>query len=319
MSDATFAPTLVRTISVSRSPVSGVALTTDGHYLLAIGATGAYVLSVPGVEDGSPDPVVGTLSIPNELVDSPIEVITSRDSRFAFVSIEFSDEIAVFDLRAAIAHEFRSSGFLGTIGLGRLVAGMAISPDGKWLYATSEGVGSRPEGALSVINVRRAEIDPANAVRANVTAGCGPVRVAASPDGHSVWVTARESNALLRFSTSQLLRHPADALTADLRVGQAPVALAVVNDGRQVVVGDSNRFSVPGSTAALTVVNTSSARPRTPAIAGYLPSGLFPREESLEPNGTLLFTDVDSKQLEVVETSQLPKIDQADACLPLWV
>ena len=36
----------------------------------------AYVLSVPGVEDGSPDPVVGTLSIPNELVDSPIEVIT---------------------------------------------------------------------------------------------------------------------------------------------------------------------------------------------------------------------------------------------------
>ena len=127
-----------------------------------------------------------------------------------------------------------------------------------------------------MINVRRAEIDPANAVRANVTAGCGPVRVAASPDGHSVWVTARESNALLRFSTSQLLRHPADALTADLRVGQAPVALAVVNDGRQVVVGDSNRFSVPGSTAALTVVNTSSARPRTPAIAGYLPSGLFP-------------------------------------------
>ena len=55
----------------------------------------------------------------------------------------------MFDLRAAIAHEFRSSGFLGTIGLGRLVAGMAISPDGKWLYATSEGSARGPKELLA--------------------------------------------------------------------------------------------------------------------------------------------------------------------------
>ena len=94
----------------------GVALTADGDYLLAVGATGAYVLSVPGVEEGSADPVVGTLSIPDELVDGRIEVVTSRDSRFAFVSVEFSDEIAV-SISRRDGHEFRSSGFLGTIGL----------------------------------------------------------------------------------------------------------------------------------------------------------------------------------------------------------
>ena len=309
MSDATFAPALVRTIGVSAGGLAGVALSADGRYLIATaqtGATAAYVLSTSRLEDASADPVLGALSIPDEVVDGPIEAVTSRDSRFAFVSIEYSDEIAVFDLRSAIAHDFRTSGFVGTIALGRSVVGMAISPDGKWLYATSDQDGSRPVGALSVISVPRAESDPAHAVRANVTAGCGPVRAAVSPDGQSVWVTARESNALLRFSASLLLRHPAHALTADLRVGQAPVGLALVNNGQQIIVADSNRFMVRGASAQLTIIDTSSAQTGKPAIAGYLPTGLFPREESLEPNGTLLITDFLSRQVQAVDTTHLP-------------
>ena len=83
-------------------------MTPDGRYLLVAGNPGAYVLSAQRLEQGLPRPVVGVLAIPNELVGGePIEVITSPDGRYAFVSVEDSDEIAVFDLHAAITHGFR--------------------------------------------------------------------------------------------------------------------------------------------------------------------------------------------------------------------
>jgi hypothetical protein len=50
-------------------------------------------------------------------------------------------------------------------------------------------------GTLTVINLRRADIDPAGSVVSTVVAGCGPVRVSTSADGRVVWVTARVSDA----------------------------------------------------------------------------------------------------------------------------
>ena len=63
---------------------------------------------------------------------------------------------------------------------------------------------------------------------------------------------------------------------------------------------------VRGASAQLTIIDTSSAQTGKPAIAGYLPTGLFPREESLEPNGTLLITDFLSRQVQAVDTTHLP-------------
>jgi hypothetical protein len=41
-------------------------------------------------------------------------------------------------------------------------------------------------------------------------------------------------------------------------------------------------------------------------LLGYLPTGLFPRQLSVEPNGSeLLVTDYDSSQLEAVTISGL--------------
>jgi DNA-binding beta-propeller fold protein YncE len=132
------------------------------------------------------------------------------------------------------------------------------------------------------------------------------VRVVISPDGHTVWVTTRGSNALLGFSASRLMHDPAHALQADVRVGQAPVGLAIVDHGRRIVVADSNRFLVPGSTAGLTVIDTAAALAGKPAVLGFIEAGKFPREESLEPNGTLLITNFASDQLEAVNTTNLP-------------
>jgi DNA-binding beta-propeller fold protein YncE len=303
--NAGLAPTVERMVSLPEG-VAGAALTHDGRYLLAAGGQGAVVLSTARLESGLQDPVLGTLSVRNQIALGAIEVTTTRNDRYAFVSLEYSDDIAAFDLHDAIAHHFRTSGFIGTIPLGRAVVGTALSPNGKWLYATSELAPPGQQGSLSVIDVKRAETDPQNSVKVNVTAGCGPVRVSAAPDGRTVWVTARESNTLLGFSTAKLLHDPRDAINAKVRVGQAPVGLAVIKNGREMVVANSNRFSRTNATGSLSVINTVAALNHQPAIIGSLPTGVFPRETSLEPNGTLLIGDFGSQQIQAVATAQLP-------------
>ena len=132
-------PRLVRQIPVSGQPL-GVTLTPDGRYLLAANGSGAAVVSVQAAEQGSRNAVLGTLSSSavGPAAGGAIEVATSRDGRFAFVSLEGSDKIAVFNLQQALASHFRTSGFVGDVPAGVAPVGLAVSPNGDWLYSTSE-------------------------------------------------------------------------------------------------------------------------------------------------------------------------------------
>jgi DNA-binding beta-propeller fold protein YncE len=310
-------PKLARSIQVPQA--LGMALTHDGRYLLAASLTGASVISVQRAENGARHAVLGALRSPRtgRFGGGAIEVAVSPDDRFAFVSLEYSDDIAVFDLRRALASGFRTSGFVGDIPLGIAVVGTAVAPDGRWLYATSEAANIRAhggparllgaQGTLSVMSLSRAETDPAHSVVATVTAGCGPVRVITSADGSVVWVTARESDMLLGFSAASLLSDPAHSLIARVEVGEAPVGLALVDGGLRIVVADSNRFGFRGASSSLAVVNVAAAVAGRPALAGYLPAGGFPRQMALEPDGrTLLVTNFASGQLELVRVASLP-------------
>lgn len=215
----------------------GETLTRNGRYLLAAdGRGGAGVISVSRAEQGRAGAPLGTLSSPKGI--GAIEVTTSPDGRFAFVSLEDSTAIAVFNLQQALTKGFGAEDFAGTIPVGFAPVGLAVSPDGRWLYATSElaasaqaHVGGPGPGTLSVINLHRAETDPAASVVATVTAGCSPVRVVTSADGRVIWVTARGSDRLLAFSASRLHTDPARALLASVEVGEAPVGLALVDRG----------------------------------------------------------------------------------------
>ena len=269
------------------------------------------MLNATAAETGAPGAVLGHLRFPSNKVAAALTVLTSPDDRFVFVSHETTGTVAVFNLARALQSHFHTSGLAGTIPLGQAVVGLAESPNGRWLYATSEIADRNAPllppvprtGSLSVIDLRQAETAPVRALRVSVTAGCNPVRVAASTDGKTVWVTARESNALLGFSTARLLTQPASALIADVRVGQAPVPLALVDHDREIVVGDSNRFDRKGSKAQLTVVDTRAALHRRPAILGSLPSGPFPREATLGFGGALLLTNSGTEQIEALPTA----------------
>jgi DNA-binding beta-propeller fold protein YncE len=209
---------------------------------------------------------------------------------------------------------FGRADFVGMIPVGMAPVGMALSPDGRWLYVTSENAAhsslgplSGDHGTLSVINVPKAEINPAASLVASVDAGCEPVRVIPSADGSIVWVTARASDALLAFSAAKLVSAPAHALITGVRVGEAPVGLALVKNGSRIVVADSNRFNAPSATASLAVVNVQAALAGRPALLGYVRTGLFPREMAAVPGGRVLFvTDFASGQLESVELASLP-------------
>jgi DNA-binding beta-propeller fold protein YncE len=302
----------------------GVTLTPDGRYLLVAAGSGAAVVSVPAAEQGSGNAVLGTLtsSRGGQSAGGAIEVAVSPDGRFAFVSLEYSAEIAVFNLQRALASHFHASGFVGDVRTGLAPVGLAVSPNGDWLYSTSEvaskkalrlSIGASRHGALgalgtlAVISLHKAEADPAHATTATVLAGCSPVRVITSKSGGTVWVTARASNMLLGFSASRLRGDPAHSLIARVEVGEAPVGLALVDGGQRVVVADSNRFNQQGASSSLAVVNVGAALAHRSALAGYLQAGGFPRQMALEPDGRiLLVTNFGSRQLETVSVTSLP-------------
>lgn len=311
------APAVVRTIHVGGQP-AGLTITPDGRYLLAATGSGAVVISVARAERGTAGAVLGTLSAPGRgaLDDSAIEVAVSPDGRFAFVTLEYADRAVVFNFGEALGAGFSGSYYVGSVPLGQAAVGMAISPDGRWVYATSEV--RQPQrrsavpqavdqpGTLTVIDLRRAETDPASSVVATVDAGCQPVRVIASADGSEVWVTARASDDLLCFSAARLVSDPARALVAITRVGEAPVGLGAVRGGSLIVVADSNRFSANGAISDLDVVNVAAALSGGRAVIGHISSGSFPREMALLQGGTLLVSDYTSDQLEAIDVATIP-------------
>ena len=287
----------------------GEALTPDGRYLLAATGGGAVVVSVTRAEQGRRDAVLGTMSDPTG-GDGAVEVAVSPDGDYAFVTEEDSLRVAVFNLHRALTQGFGPRDFAGTIPVGIAPVGMAVSPDGRWLYVTSEVMAQKPNGnvgTLTVVNVARAEADPATAVAATVAAGCSPVRVITSADGREVWVTARTSDDLLCFSAAALRTDPGRALVAMVRVGPAPVGLALVRNGSLIVVADSNRYTASGATSDLSVVNAAAALAGEPATAGSIPAGQSPREMALEPDGQrLLVSNYASGQLEAVSVPSIP-------------
>lgn len=298
-------PVLLDTIRVPGA-ANGLAITPDGRYLLAAGGQGAVVISVARAERDAADPVLGRLDSPRG--DHAVSVLTSPDGRFAFVTLQDTTDLAVFSLARALSRGFGPSDFAGFVPLGVQPVGLAIAPDGKWLYATSfqRSAGPMPSpGILSVISLAKAETRPARAVVATADAGCSPARIIT--DGPTVWVTARDSDTLLGYSAARLRTDPARALEAEVRVGRAPIGLAFADGTRRIVVADSDLNATPGQRAALSVVGVAAALARRPALLGTIPAGPLTRQVALADGGTIvLATSEASGQVQVIEVRDLP-------------
>jgi DNA-binding beta-propeller fold protein YncE len=296
---------------VAKIPAAGAndeAITPDGRYLLAAAGSGAYVISVADAEAGRPGAVLGTLATGGQ---GASQVSVSRDGRFAFVTLEHSAEMAVFNLQQSIARGYGRSGLVGTVPLGQSPNGIAQSPDGRWLYVTSfnQSLSAAPaQGKLYVLSMQRAETVPGQAVVASVAAGCRPMDVLVSRDGQDVWVTARLSNALLGFSAAKLQKNSPQSLIAKVTVGPTPNGLAFIDNGREIMVADSNLHVVDGM-GSLALISTQQAlrQKDAGALLRLIPAGATPREVAAEPGGkVLLATDNGSGQLQAINLGSLP-------------
>jgi DNA-binding beta-propeller fold protein YncE len=308
---------LVRQIGTKTGPGivftgTGAVLTPDGRYLLAVNPRlgGITVISTAAAERGGKDAVLGQVIVPDGRLEGVIEVAVTPDGRYAFVSEEDADQVAVFNLSRALAGHYGTASYVGAIPAQLAPVGLAVSPDGKWLYSTSEVSSSRSQsevGSLGVISVARAETDPGHSVIRRVPAGCNPVRVITSDDGRVVWVTARASDALLAYSATALADGSPHPLLASIRVGELPVGIGLARGGQLLVIADSDRFDIPGEHASLAVVDVADMLAGRPALLGYLPSGRFPRDIASAPGGQLLLVaNFASSQLETVRLDSLP-------------
>jgi serine/threonine protein kinase/6-phosphogluconolactonase (cycloisomerase 2 family) len=288
------------------------AMTHDGKYIVIAAGNGVIVQSVARAEAGAPSANVGTLTVPGLAGNGQaVSVVVSRQDKYVFVSIKTRDEVAVFNLRKALATgSFGPSDYVGAIPAGAHPLGLALSPDGHWLYIASNAPGDPAgtrQGQLTVVKVIRAEHDPANSVLARVDAGCQPSRIAPSADGKLVWLTARGSNSVLAFSASLLRSDPSHSLMARVQVGQTPIGLTFVEGGSRIVVADTDVNNTSSTAHNLAVLNVANALAGKSSLLGYLPTGALPREFGSVPGGRyLLVADNGSGQVQIVDVSKLP-------------
>jgi DNA-binding beta-propeller fold protein YncE len=251
-----------------------------------------------------------------------VYVNVTADDKLLFVSEERGQSIRVIDIGLARIGRYKE---IGRIPVGIAPIALTFSPDGKWLYTSSQGAPpawnwpkacktegrnspelTRPEGAVIVINVDRARTDPSHAVEARIPSACSPVRMAISPAGDRVYVTARNSDAVLAFDTAKLISDPEHARVGTVPVGTAPVPVAVVDGGKKVVAGNSDRFGRSDAPQTLTVIDASRMSEGAAAILGSVQVGAFPREMRVSTDGRTLFvTNFGSSSLQVLDVDRL--------------
>ena len=139
--------------------------------------------------------------------------------------------------------------------------------------------------------------DPAKAVIAIVPAGCNPVRVAASPDGSYIWVTARGDNTLLRFNADELRADNKALHISKYPAGSSPIGLST--DGSEVWLAASDRFQKTKQ-SGLVGMTLSGGEPKTRmeiALSG------FPRDVAmLKDAHVVMVTLFSAKKVAMIDT-----------------
>jgi serine/threonine-protein kinase len=296
------APSMVRTITVPGAN-KGLAITSNGQYLLSANGQGAVVINAANAESGASPMVLGTMAAPNLSTkgNNAIGVQVTPDNNFVFVTMQNTTKMAVFNLSKAISGGFTKGYLVGYVPLHVQPVGISSpSKSSPWTYVTSfqrKDTGDRPSvGTLSVINWKTAETQPGKSVKSTVNAGCSPARVVLTGGGSTVWVTARDSNSLLAFSAGKLISDPGHALLADIPVGPGPIGLSPADGGKKLIVADSNYATSndgkTGKDGQLAIVDTADVLNHKPIVIQLVGAMGQPRQVTLATGGdTLLVTE----------------------------
>jgi YVTN family beta-propeller protein len=302
-----------------------MAMTHDGRMLIVPDDNYIAFVDVRRAVTGSGDALLGYIEdVPGD-DGGAVYAAVSPDDRYAFISEEQTAKLTVIDLQKLRSSHFAHESIVAEFLIGNAPVALVFSNDGKYLFATVQRALNKyaypktctPEGApgpdaanetpgsVVTIDVAKAAGDPEHAIVSDVVAGCHPVRAALAPDGATLWVTARASNAVLAFSTAKLLAADASAKIAEVPLGAAPVPVCVTPDGNYVLAGNSNRFGQgqPGDQEVVVV------GARSQAVAGRFHVGKFPRQFTQTRGGSTIFlTNYGSNTVTVIDPKAIASI-----------
>jgi YVTN family beta-propeller protein len=141
-------------------------------------------------------------------------VTTPNETKF-YVTNTVSGSVSVID---------RSTSEVKVVSTGPGTEGIAISPDGKEVWAAS-----RLDDKISILSTNTDTI-----VAAFPSGGKGPKRMDFTPDGTEVWVTNPGSNETTVFDAR------ARELLATLTLSKGPSGVYISSDGRQAYITNAN-------------------------------------------------------------------------------
>ena len=316
---------VTRVVTLASAP-TGIVLTHDGKLLIAATGDGVTFVDVGKMTSGAGDAVVGAFS--DGARSGSVYVNVTADDKVLFVSEEAASVVTVIDLERARSNGYQASAIIGKVPVGLAPIALTFSADEKWLYTTSELAATDwnwpkackpegqdpakseityPEGAVVVVDVAKARTRPAEAVASRVPAECSAVRMAMSPDGRRIYVTARNSNAVMAFDTAKLVTDGAHARVGSAAVGSSPVPVAVIDGGKKVLAGNSNRFGGASAGETLTVLDAAKMESGGEAMLGSIAVGAFPREMRVSADGhTLFLTNFGSNSIQLIDLDHLP-------------
>lgn len=310
--------TLARVVPLGNAV--GMVLSHDGKMLIVTNEDYVDFLDVERLKSGQGDPKLGRIYGGPGAAETNVNV--TPDDRFLFVSDHAipKETATVYRLDQARAAGFKGDFKVGSIHVGREVLAIAFSRDQRYVYIVTEQAGSdstwpvacpqnppvnkKPvEGVLNVIDVERAKTDPANSIVARIKAGCVATRMALSPKGDRVYVTARADDALVVLDATKFLTDPEHAKIATVPVGKSPTGVSLMDGGKKLVV---TNVGTTDEQQTLTVIDAARVTSGTAAIVGTIPVGSGPRDASLTKDGRTLFVpNFNSSTLRLIDLVRL--------------
>ena len=166
---------------------------------------------------------------------------------------------------AASASESETGATLTALSPASVTAGegtarVAVSPDGKNVYATNRY--AEPTGTISEYS-RNAETGVLTPL-ATVAAGEEPEGVVVSPDGKNVYVSDRGSNTVSQYSRNTTAGELKALSAATVEAGEGPIGIAISPNGKSVYAANCksqtvSQYSRSTETGALSVSSSAIA------------------------------------------------------------
>jgi YVTN family beta-propeller protein len=210
----------------------GMVVSHDGKLLWATTETPQAVLEL----DSATGKILHVWNTTQER--SHMIVATPNEGKF-YVTNTVSGTVSAID---------RSTGEVKVLATGPGTEGIAISPDGKEVWAAS-----RLDNQIEIISTATDTI-----VTKFPSGGKGPKRMDFTPDGTQVWVTNPASNQATVFDAR------ARELLASITLAKSPSGVYISSDGRHAYITNANANE-------LTFLDVSSRK-----ILGVMPIGTDP-------------------------------------------